>query len=412
MEKLVFNALLLLIPLNLARHFFFEFSYVRGILVDYLAPTVYATDILAWLLICFWLVGVLKAGGLRLKIGKSAAVCRPLLIFALIAGLSLFAASSFWGGFYRWLRLVEYTLFALYVAFNVNRQSRFPRIVWLLTLAAVFESALAVLQWFHQGSLFGYWFLGELPFRVYTPGIATVVWRGQLRVLPYGTFPHPNVLGGYLAIILPWMAANFRSRGPRGKPAIWFLKSLGPVLLGLVALFFTFSQAAWAAGLLGMLAVSGARRKFGGLARLGAVGFFPLASLSVVRRVELVRMAGKMLGDHPFLGVGLGNFVVRMGEYGRISGYQAFLQPVHNIFLLVAAETGLFGLLAFLFLLFAAYCSLIGGMRSRDPTAPRLLISLTQILFLGLFDHYFWDIHQTALFFWLTIGLALGYNRR
>src|SRR3989338_7356441 len=42
---------ILLLPTQLGKHFFFDFSYLSGVRVDYLAPTIYLTDILALLLL-------------------------------------------------------------------------------------------------------------------------------------------------------------------------------------------------------------------------------------------------------------------------------------------------------------------------------------------------------------------------
>ena len=109
-------------------------------------------------------------------------------------------------------------------------------------------------------------------------------------------------------------------------------------------------------------------------------------------------MALQMLKDHPLLGVGLNNFTVRMSEYGEVSGWARFLQPVHNVYLLIAAETGILGLILFLCLLFSVFRLL---WRSKNYL---FLISLSQISFLCFVDHYFWSLQQTALLFWLLVG--------
>jgi O-antigen ligase len=109
-----------------------------------------------------------------------------------------------------------------------------------------------------------------------------------------------------------------------------------------------------------------------------------------------------MFKDHPLLGVGLNNFTVAMDEYGQVSGWTRFLQPVHNVYLLVAAETGLVGFIAFIGLLFIVFCSLI---KKRNYL---LLISMTQITLLCLFDHYFFTLQQTDLLFWLIVGLVFS----
>ena len=104
----------------------------------------------------------------------------------------------------------------------------------------------------------------------------------------------------------------------------------------------------------------------------------------------------------PVFGVGLNNFVVKMEEFGQVIATYRFLQPVHNVFLLILAETGLVGLgLA------------AGGWRlafkqklSHSFSNPKLYI-LCAIFFLSLFDHYLLTIQQGTLVLGLVMGLAL-----
>src|SRR3990170_578015 len=41
----LFFIIIFLIPLNLGKHFIFRFSYVNGLLSDYLIPTLFVTDL-------------------------------------------------------------------------------------------------------------------------------------------------------------------------------------------------------------------------------------------------------------------------------------------------------------------------------------------------------------------------------
>jgi O-antigen ligase len=61
-----------------------------------------------------------------------------------------------------------------------------------------------------------------------------------------------------------------------------------------------------------------------------------------------------MFWDHPFLGVGIGNYAMAYPQYalGR------FVEPLghaHNYYIIMAAETGIFGLLALLYFLIAVF---------------------------------------------------------
>jgi hypothetical protein len=58
-SNLIFYFLILFLPTQLGRHFFTSFSFVSGIRVDYLSPTIYFTDILVLLLFIAWVLNLL-----------------------------------------------------------------------------------------------------------------------------------------------------------------------------------------------------------------------------------------------------------------------------------------------------------------------------------------------------------------
>src|SRR3989338_7471317 len=49
-SRILLFLFILFLPTQLGKHFFFDFSYLSGIRVDYLAPTVYLIDIIVFLL--------------------------------------------------------------------------------------------------------------------------------------------------------------------------------------------------------------------------------------------------------------------------------------------------------------------------------------------------------------------------
>jgi O-antigen ligase len=71
-------------------------------------------------------------------------------------------------------------------------------------------------------------------------------------------------------------------------------------------------------------------------------------------RVLLWKAGLRMIADNPVLGVGPGNFMLAQPHYvhGRI--YSRFVLTSHNLFIGVAAETGLVGLGLYLFMVVAA----------------------------------------------------------
>ena len=115
-----------------------------------------------------------------------------------------------------------------------------------------------------------------------------------------------------------------------------------------------------------------------------------------------------MIKANPLAGVGLNNFIPQLPSYWQQFRMTYWLQPVHNIFLLIAAETGLVGLLIFLWLMVLTYKKLIIPKESREASINNyeLIIALSVILVLGLFDHYWFTLQQTQLLLTIVFGLS------
>ena len=94
-----------------------------------------------------------------------------------------------------------------------------------------------------------------------------------------------------------------------------------------------------------------------------------------------------------------------MEHYGYITSTTRFLQPVHNIFLLILSETGLIGLAGFLYLLGSKLQQLRLRQKSEQVLNLKIfLIPLLTLLFLGLFDHYPFTIQQSLLLLFTLIN--------
>lgn len=254
-------------------------------------------------------------------------------------------------------------------------------------------------------------FFGEQPYTSAALGIKKIDFFGAVKIPAYGTFPHPNVLAGFLVISLMLILSyTIRDRALR-RIKLTSLISLISLILGVIALFLTFSIPSWIVCLVFLL-FSLKKLWDKKLVFLTIFLFLLIAFLTVSlkgsifsrsslsKRLELNRIALKMWQSSPIFGAGLNNFVVRIEEFGRVKANYRFLQPVHNIFLLVLAETGLVGLTGLI--------SLIGLITKKLGKERNycLLFTVYCLLFLGLFDHYWLTIQQGMLVMALVIGLA------
>ena len=125
-----------------------------------------------------------------------------------------------------------------------------------------------------------------------------------------------------------------------------------------------------------------------------------LETKSITERVASNHDAWQIIQNHWLFGVGIKNY--GLGVYNEIDGREPayFYQPAHNVFLLVWAEIGIFGLICFLVFLFSGFVIL---WRRRNLEALALLTALIVIM---CFDHWLWSLSFGIYLFWLVIGIT------
>jgi len=420
-EGFLFSALILFIPTQLGRHFWPEFSIVEGIRIDYLSPTLYVTDVLIVLLFGFWVVGKVKekaVSNFKFQISNF----KYFFLVVLFLLLNILLSNNFLNGLYHLLKFLEFAFVAYYVATTIRERKQLQVVGLLFAASALFESSLAIMQYGNHGSIGGaFYFLGERTFNASTPGIANASVNGELILRPYGTLPHPNVLAGFLVVSQHFMLFSLGLYKEQWKKALIILA----LVVSTTALLLTLSRVAillWIVGVLGGLGIVGKTRKkmvvigisaivVGGLilmpsgSRILQTTFFEEA---VIQRAQLVDASFQMIQQRPLFGVGLGNFLPTLATLPRPYSPFFFLQPVHNIFLLVAAETGVIGLGVFIGFLVVIYRKLraqMVGHKAAIPVLKFLLFSV--VLILGLFDHYFLTLQQGQLLLSFILGFCL-----
>jgi O-antigen ligase len=408
------------LPTQLGKHFWPNWAFVYGLRLDYLSPTLYLTDLF---ILAIFIFSLPKLFTEIKNIKQKYLLWIVFFILSLLLGLT--GAKNFWAGTYGVVKLLEFSFLAYFLASNYKN---FNKVIlyFLVFASATFEATLSFLQYFNQGSLGGiFYFFGERAFNAGTPGIANASINGQLFLRPYATFSHPNVLAGFLILSMIFLLL-FSFKIKWLKMFNWF----GGILIT-GALLITLSRSAILLWLIYLLVLFGFWRaekykkgKFNplqivlfALITIGAVIFlilqnnlilqrFLTTSLldeSVVQRQELITQSLNMFWRNPVLGVGLNNYFNNL----NVISFQSntfLIQPVHSIFLLVLAETGLIG---FCFMIFAFAKSIIKTFNQKQ-TRKYLLMTLFTVVFLGMFDHYFLTLQQGQLLLSLILGISLS----
>ena len=406
-EKVVFYLFLFCIPFQtriILQRWILPFN-------EWMASFVYLTDVLLVALFIFWLVRIIQ--------GKSKFIFAKydwwLIAFFLVATASAFGAKIIPLSVFRLLKLAEFGLLYFYLKNNFKFFSVDMTAAALIS-SGVFQSIVVFIQYVKQGSV-GLKILGESAVGLNIDNVAVFFADGVKYLRVYGTTPHPNVLAVFLFLCI----FTFYFWFYRNSKSLWPLVAYAVIL---AAFFLTFSRTAigiWFLASLPILLFGTYRKKFKPVlittiivGLVFCILFWPqvksravvsLEEDAVTERVMYNRIAGLTTGQNPLLGVGYGQFVADM--MSRLKRYPAnFFQPVHNIYLLISSETGIAGILAFLFFLFLLISNFVkeGGLSKRYP----ILVFFGALLIMGFFDHLFWTLQQGSLVFWLGLTVASG----
>ncbi|MDO8467030.1 MAG: O-antigen ligase family protein [bacterium] len=431
---------------------------------EYETIFVYLSDILMVL----FLVVAAQHSNILQNVRMWAGENKALGVFLFFVFLSVFWALSREIALYNFVRLVLLATTALVTAKLLyagggsfsegkTRIVKFEGILAVLAASSVVQSLVGIIQFIKQEGL-GLARLGEPLIGPNVGGAAKIIAEGGKILRAYGTLPHPNVLAaflviGLLAIYYFWLCrpselapleaapALARPKGLRGGlPLTGWNTLVSDVFFGvgifiiILGLTLAFSRAAWIVADLATLAVLLhafiSRKNWIQAVRLTILlaaitvilfsGFknfiLPRAQISpnepaVTQRIGYNDIARGLIKDN-LLGVGVGNQVlysVKNNIYQQAGMNQAWQwQPIHNIYLLMASEIGILGLIAFLLFTGKLLISVAPVVSRQSSVVP--FIMLCSLLALGLFDHFLWTLQPGRLMLWLTIGLVMGLN--
>lgn len=380
-------------------------------------------DVIWGLLMILWLVR-LAQGEARVRL-RSVLVL-PLMVI-LVGALSAAARSySLEAGVRGIFRVIQFVTLFVYLL-NRETSEREARLVyWSICLTLGLQSLLGVLQGM-TGSTFGSQYFGasRASFADMSKGGVTISRVG-------GSIGHSNDYALYLnsLIFVPFAAMVSRVKG--------LDRTLGSAvfLLGVAALAMSKSRGGWVgfAFCFLLFAFVFYRERFGApKAALLVVGLaLILATLVLITpatrerlftddygaaeaRIPMAMTALNVIAHHPLLGVGTGNYMLYYFDYGLApegEDYEAGA-PVHNAYLLIAAESGILVLLAYLAVLLAVWRAAFE--RSSGPENQRSK-TLAYGVGMGLLAQaIIWQVELasplTNLYTWFLMGMAVSLSQ-
>jgi O-antigen ligase len=330
-------------------------------------------------------------------------------------------------------RMLKVMLLFLILCNELTRPSRILQFATALSASAALQSAAGLFQYVTRRHL-GLDILGETG-----SGTLKQLAKDSLesdQAFRIGAFlGHPNIFGPFLAVLLPLAAVLFVLPGSRARRGLG-LVTLG---LGMAALIGTLSRSGWVAFFTAFTVLVILMLMHRGLSRrvllpvsaaslaLGLVCAMFIGQImtrileskedAITGRAEYTATARRMIALKPVLGWGLNSYVyvappfTSYGARGAAYVYKGWLPPVHNIYLLWWAETGIVGLLLHLALLAWLARIAISNLKIRDGTLFAISAALVAALAAFLVDGFFsftLRINAMLRVFWILSALILA----
>ena len=349
----------------------------------------------------------------------------PMVAMLGILALSLLRAPSYREGLPELLKWVQVLALYLAVVALLPRQ----RAGWLagaLLVAGVMQALLGLYQFLTQ--------TGPEPF----------ILLGRF-MRAYGAFRQPNPYAGYLGLVAPLAIslALWAWAGRQRTPLTLRVAVTVAAIVISAGLLASWSRGAWLAfgAAVAVVVLAHTRRAapavillaalaalvlfvFGGAnllptsvaGRLGElreyVGLIDVArtevtdaNFSVIERLAHWQAALDMWRDHLWLGVGAGNYAVVYQAYNLPRWYEA-LGHAHNVYLNFAAEAGLLGLLAYLWLWLASLWQAVRAAAAGDRFTAAIGAGVLGALVAATVHNFFDNLWVQHIY--LTLALLLG----
>lgn len=384
------------------------------------------SDALVLLALSLWVVRSIAQGRVTPRIPP---LTLPFILFIIAISVSLLVAQSLTEGAKEIFKWIE--MFAVYwlVAQEFEDKQR-ERALAVIFVAGFVQAAIGAYQYYFRAGPEGFLLFGGANLRA------------------FGTFEQPNPYAGYLGLIIPLafgtaLGVLFEQARSATHKALFALAIVSLCAM-LAALFFSYSRGAWvgvAAALVVTFLIRSKRAAVLGFALAALIAIVALLgqfnilpdviserfaavndyfgfedvrgvnanddNFAIVERRAHWQAALGMFSDHPWLGVGIGNYAVVYPAYA-LPHWDDPLGHAHNYYLNVLAEAGLLGLTAYLFLWGAVFWSVWRTVRRTfgfwQAVAAGAFGMLVALSIHNFFDNLF--VHSMYIQVGITLGLV------
>ncbi|MFA5947667.1 MAG: O-antigen ligase family protein [Candidatus Gracilibacteria bacterium] len=329
-----------------------------------------------------------------------------LFLFVWFCGFSLFFSLDKINTLLYFVRILMFFSISLLFIFDIFS---IKNLFYSILVGMVISAFIGILQFILQHSV-GLSLLGESVLSKDVLNVAKIDILGQKFIRAYSTFPHPNIFGGYLVFTIILMDYFMVKEFVKFSKFKNFL-----IVKFLIALIFSFSRVA----ILTLFVISCFQfiyNRFNHVKKyyihfLIIVAVFLMIFLirgfdftNLMERVYLYKISLVMFFNNIF-GVGIGNFTLFAQDFFNFKLYPWNLQPVHNVFVLIFNEIGIFGGIIFLSIWIYLISKLFKNRKVLGKDFSFLFSLVLFVIIIGLFDHYFWTLYSGEAILWIILGI-------
>ena len=314
--------------------------------------------------------------------------------------------------FYNYYHLMgRYILIYYLVINNLNTLEQMKRLIWSIMASAVIVTCYGFYQYVHGVDISAFQWVDGDQFP-------------ELKVRIFSTLQNPNLLAGFLVVVMSLaVGIGLHTENIQGKVLLFVLVAV----LG-ICLVLTYSRGAWLS-VVAVTALCGRlyNRKVlwvflvipvlalfchdGVMERL--LSIFNPTDTSSTLRIALWESTIAMILDKPLLGIGWGSYWLVYPDYDFfLNNPAATIVHAHNMYLHIAAEIGIPGLMVFLAIIYGHTRKAIQVLAQTQNAwvAGVMLGTVAAVLGLavnGFTDYIMFNV-QMSMLFWLLNALIIA----
>ena len=366
-------------------------------------------------------------GSLGGRVGVSGPMVLVLAMYLALGLASLLYAGDLQATVAALSSYAKDILIALLVVLLVRRPETFLRLVWALLVAGLLLAILSIYQYFSGSFSNNFGGLAQA-------GLMNIA-QAQEGYRLGGPIGDPNYFAQVMLVLVPLAVDRARHAGRRGGRMV---ATVTAALVGLTVVL-TFSRgAALAAAVVAVLMVrhfrirpavllvlvvvvallvpvlpQGYTQRIGSLTQSSTGANGQVADSSLSGRQRTLGAGLRMFADHPILGVGLGNYLGHEPAYAGSATLSTAMggTPAHNLYVEVAAETGIVGLTLLLLLIAGGFQAVRSSRRRALALGQPALAEALWALQIGMVGYFLAAlfIHAAyARYMWLLLGIAFA----